>query len=141
MTVRVSIDVEDVLSTVSQMLWKIDHFKRVDIGQGLSEWQTEEMHRHRPFTMRYRAKGLAITKIRPHSLARMERMVGVQNRIVGVRKKGGWKLRKRKLKIHFRPRTSTRPILREELFVALEERMTRLLADRLRWSYFAEKSS
>jgi hypothetical protein len=41
------------------MLNQIAHFKRVDLGAELSKWQTEDMYRDRPFTMRSRGKGTA----------------------------------------------------------------------------------
>jgi hypothetical protein len=130
----VTMDTSGPLATIGAMIAQIDHFKRVGIGQELSAWQTEDMDRHKPFTMRSRAKGQAATVIRPHSLAEVLRSQGIQERITGVRKSGhGWKLRARKLKIQLRRHWSTRPILRSELYAILEQRMNAALREKLQW--------
>ena len=56
--IAISIDTKPLSSALGAMIARIDHFKRVDIGQGLSDFQTIDMHRGKPFTMRSRAKGM-----------------------------------------------------------------------------------
>jgi hypothetical protein len=131
---EIKLDTTKVVKTVDGMIERIAHFKRVDIGAELSAWQIEDLHRHRPFTMRSRAKGIAKTKIRPHSLAEMLRSQGLQQRITGVRARGrGWKLRLRHIAVHLRRHWSTRPILRSEMYEVLERRMHEALTRLLVW--------
>jgi hypothetical protein len=136
MAITISIDTKPFLDKVNGMLAKIDHFKRVDIGTGLSEFQVQDMHRHRPFTMRSRAKGQATTKIRPHSLFEMKRSIKAQRRVLRVHKSlaAGKRVRRKSLGALRYERTSTRPILREEMYSVLMERMIRLRDEKLKWS-------
>ncbi|MET0722630.1 MAG: hypothetical protein ABWY64_17615 [Tardiphaga sp.] len=84
----IELDTKAIERRLEGMIQKIDHFKRVDVGAELSHWQTEDMHRHRPFTMRSRRAGRAATIIRPHSLYEMKgrrrfaRRTGSQGRYV-----------------------------------------------------------
>jgi hypothetical protein len=104
---------------LDDMLHKIGHFKRVDIGQELSAWQTEDMHRHRPFTMRNRRAGIARTIIRPHSRYEM----GLRRRIA----------RRMIRKGRYLPRYSNRPILRDVLLEKLQSRLS-ILSEKLNWN-------
>jgi len=130
MSVQIIIDPSEVVASLTQMLGRIDHFKRVDVGMGLSDFQTQDMHRHRPFTMRSRAKGMATTKIRQHSLYEMMRSGRFRARVA-----------KRFAKtVHISPtvareylRYSTRPILRAEMYAVLGERLIRLRDDEITW--------
>jgi hypothetical protein len=112
------------LKDISKRLWvmaaRIRHFKAVDIGATLSAWQTEDMHRHRPFTKRLKRAGKASTLIRPHSKYEMTRA-----------RKAASRLRRRRKPP--RPRTSTRPILREELYVLLQKRLAEALHQKIHW--------
>jgi hypothetical protein len=131
MSIDISVDIDPLSKRLGAMLAKIDHFKRVDIGAGLSDFQTQDMHRHRPFTMRSRAKGLAVTKIRPHSLYEMQhsyRAAQRFNRYVRSTAK-----RRRKKPPRFYAHLSTRPILREGMLDVLDERMTNLLNEKIKW--------
>jgi hypothetical protein len=142
---EIDIDTEALSKRIGDMLEKINHFKRVDIGMGLSEWQTEELHRHRPFTMRSRAKGLAVTKIRPHSLFEMERSAHAAEQVVRYRRalamaaakayagKRVRKYRRRHRHQRFYRHTSTRPILREEALEVLMIEMANLLEAKIKW--------
>jgi hypothetical protein len=129
------------------MIAQIDHFKRVDIGMGLSEFQTVDMHRHRPFTMRSRARGRAVTKIRPHSLFEMERSAYQLKRLLRYRRtlatraytKRPRKYRRRHTTQRFYKHYSMRPILREEMYSVLADRMTRLLDEKITWKSSKEK--
>jgi hypothetical protein len=143
--IRISIDASKPHAAVDAMLKKLNHFKRVDIGNELSAWQMQDMHRGRgkghqgpqwhggrPFTMRSRAKGRATTVIRPHSdyeVNRREKPVSRYER--AIRRL----LRRRRIrKIPKTPiRTSTRSYLRPELLHMLEARMARLLREKLTW--------
>jgi hypothetical protein len=145
MTATITIDTKAVEDRLKKMLAKLDHFRRVDVGLGLSEFQTDEMHRNRPFTMRSRAKGIAVTKIRPHSLYETKRSVQAQKRYKRARKRyeekylpSGKKRRKRKPKYVMVAETyrkwSTRPILRTEMEARLEDLMSYLLKQKINWN-------
>jgi hypothetical protein len=125
-------------SALRRMIGNVTHLKRVGIGTALSEWQTEDMHRHRPFTMRSRAAGKATTKVRPHSLFEVNRSLYAQKGMVRVQKLLA-KPRKRAYRGQFaiyqfyRARTSTRPYLRDSMFEALTVRLGELLQKELSW--------
>jgi hypothetical protein len=145
MAISISVDVGPLSNALGRMIGMIDRFKSVDIGQGLSDFQTQDMHRGRPFTMRSRAKGIAVTKVRPHSLIEMEHSIGrrvfwTQRKQKGVPKPGSFRLTSRKLKgAHAHRHWSTRPILREELKAVLQARMSKLLEDKISWSRATEE--
>ena len=120
----------DLYATIDGMIQKLDHFKRVDIGDELSAWQTEDMHRHRPFTMRSRRAGRATTKVRPHSLYEVKRSALAQRRVFrSIRKQLG----KMVTYIPHFLRWSRRPILRTELYDRLCTRMGDLLQEKIKW--------
>jgi hypothetical protein len=123
-----TVDTSIFVKRIDKMLARIDHVKRVEIGVILSKWQVEDMDRKKPFTRRSRAKGQALTVIRPHSLFEMKRSTRFQRRLV--------RMSKRKRKPYIAPQarlhTSTRPILREELFDKLATRMQELTAS-IKW--------
>lgn len=121
---------------LGRMIAQIQHFKRVDIGAGLSEFQVQDLHRHRPFTMRSRGRGTAATKIRPHSLFEMQGRVRSERKIKRyVRDLNlGKKVRPKRTRALQYLHTSTRPILRAEMYALLEERMVRLLHEKLTWT-------
>jgi hypothetical protein len=145
MSVQIQIDTTKLEERMRKMITRLDHFRRVDIGMGLSQWQVEDLGRDRPFTMRSRAKGLATTKIRPHSLYEMERSARSQSGYYKARRKyeekwlaPGRKRRKRKPKYvlmveRHQPKTSTRPILRSMARDKLRERMRDMLQQKLTW--------
>lgn len=128
MSVDISIDMSAVSKRIGEMIGRIDHFKRVDIGNGLSDFQTQDMHRNKPFTMRSRAKGRAVTKIRPHSLFEMQRSRKTQRRMVRYLKS-----KRRRRPPRFYVQTSTRPILRREMLDRLGARMHQLFLDKIHW--------
>lgn len=134
---QISVDTSGPHAAVDGMLKKLQHFRRVDIGMEMSDWQVQDMHRRRPFTMRSRAKGRATTVIRPHSLFEVEERTKVTKgyeRAVRrlLRQLAGSKRKVRRIPkpIH---RTSTRPYLRAELLERLKARMQRLLREKLKW--------
>jgi len=126
---------EELSGTIGAMIGLIDHYKRVDIGQELSDWQVNDMHRHKPFTMRARAKGSATTKVRPHSLFEMKRSTRahrqLMRRLRARRKKGGGIVFIPMLVEH--RHWSTRDILRREMIDSLADRMHRLKEQKLGW--------
>jgi hypothetical protein len=131
---EISIDVSALEKKITTMLAQIDHFKRVDIGAELSDWQTHDMHRHRPFTMRSRAKGKATTKIRPHSLFETKRSALARERIL---RRARASARRRKEFFAAPPRSirrwSSRPILRQELEDVLDNRLRTAFREKLKW--------
>jgi hypothetical protein len=128
-------DLDRISNLVTDMINKIAHVKSVDLGATLSQWQTEDLHRHRPLTMRSRAKGRATTVIRQHSLYEMQASAREQRKVKRVITsiEAGKRVR-RKSFAHLRfQQKSTRPILRAELLHLLSERMHPLLKDKLQW--------
>lgn len=128
--IAISIDTKPLSAALGAMIARIDHFKRVDIGAGLSDFQTIDMHRNKPFTMRSRARGMATTKIRPHSLYEM--MLSGKTRRRAVRrfaKSTGITPAVAREYLKY----SSRPILRSEMYGLLEDRMKRLLAEKVHW--------
>jgi len=126
---------EAVQHSVDHMLQSIDHLKSVDIGRELADWQVEDMHRNRPFVMRYRRAGRAVTVVRPHSLYEVERSARYQckagRRLIRLMKKPS-----RKAAAAFRlfqARVSARAILRQEMYEKLVERLGEMAAEKLKW--------
>jgi hypothetical protein len=135
--IRISVDTSKPHAAVDGMLRKLTHFRRVDVGMELSNWQVEDLHRNRPFTMRSRGRGRAATVIRPHSLFEVEQRARITKgyeRAVRrlLRQLAGGKRRVRKIPKPIQ-RTSTRPYLRESMYQILQRRMQRLLRDKLKW--------
>jgi hypothetical protein len=129
----------DAQHAIGHMLQSIDHLKSVDIGRELADWQTEDLHRNRPFVMRYRRAGRAETVIRPHSLFEMKRSVRYQTtrgrrlaRLLGRRTKRSW-LKAQAAFHSFQPQTSQREILRQEMFERLVERLGEMAREHLKW--------
>jgi hypothetical protein len=149
MSIQIQIDTKSLCETIDRMIETIDHFKRVDIGAGLSDFQVDDMHRNRPFTMRSRARGTATTKIRPHSLYEMQRSAGAFRRYRRALPKyeafiASGKKRRRKAKYvrtveAYRPHTSARPILRAEMLATLWDRMLKLRDEKINWAAVKEK--
>jgi hypothetical protein len=124
---------------IGSMIAAIDHFKRVGIGHVMSEWQTEDMHRHRPFTMRSRAKGQAATVIRPHSLFEVQRSAYAQRQVGRLQKllakphSARYQYRGKLAPYRQWRRWSTRPILRSELLSTLQSRLDAAMTKLLKW--------
>jgi hypothetical protein len=113
-------NLEAVDKKLESMLNKLDYFSKVEMGHVLSQWQTDNIHRHRPFTLRWRGqKRQVVTKFRPHSLYEVKRSL----------------LAERRAKRHGAPplHTSTRPILREDMWQLLVDQMTRAFHDTIKW--------
>jgi len=134
---EVKIDTAGPLQMVSGMIRRIDHFRRVDIGTELSAWQVEDMHRHRPFTMRSRAQGRAATVVRPHSRYEVLRSRQTQRKVRrGIKELAKPRARpyrgKGMLYLAYR-KTSARAILRDELLAQLATRMRGAMHRLLMW--------
>jgi hypothetical protein len=121
-----------IITHIDGALESIKHFKESTLGGVLSEWQTKDMHRHRPFTMRAKRAGYAKTVIRQHSLLEMLRSEGAylseksQRRLMRIARKHFLypKKRRRYKSTYVEHRhTSTRKILRDELLSALANRL------------------
>jgi hypothetical protein len=138
--VQIQINTKPLSEMLGRMIAQVEHFKRVDIGMGLSDFQTEDMHRNRPFTMRSRARGVAVTKIRPHSLYEMVGRVRTQRKIKRyVRDLNlGRRVQPKRARALQYLHTSTRDILRAEMYAVLEERMVRLLNEKITWTNVKE---
>jgi hypothetical protein len=126
----VTVDASGPIATLHGMVRQLDHFGRVGIGQEMSEWQTEDMHRKRPFTKRNRSAKTAATLVRPHSRYEVNRSRNAQRRIARRARKHGELLSL--VTQPTRPR-STRPILRAELVLKLHERMSQAMREKLQW--------
>ena len=114
-------DVKSIADRLEKMKDKLDHFGKVQLGEIMSDWQTKEMHRHRPFTMRWRGKKRQVqTVVRPHSLYEMK---GERKRVVRAHRR------------HVAPprHWSTRPILRAELETQLFNEMNDAFHDAINW--------
>jgi hypothetical protein len=148
------IDVQSaaVIARLSDMLNQINYVKRTGIGAALSQFQTEDMHRDRPFTMRSRGAGRATTIVRPHSLYEMQRseMASRQFARATIRYQkfiaSGRKYRKRRPKYiaiamrNYR-KWSTRPILRDVMYDKLKDRLEKMMSEKLRWEHSRHKAA
>lgn len=132
----IEVDVSGPLRTVNNMLRRLGRLRR-DIAHELSAWQTEDVHRERPFTRR-KGKGIYQTKFRPHSLYEVNRgrvrLIKKSESPLGrqTRKRQRIRVRRKKTARVYR-RSSTRPILRSAMIARLHTRMSELLHENLRW--------
>lgn len=121
--------VEGLFQTIDSMVDQVDTFGREEMPQGLTDWQIEDMRRRYPQTDMPNDK-TAVTTIYPRSpLSDMpgykagkykrRTVVITKPNVGGLGGAGG--------------RTSTRPILRPELFEKLYDRMTGLIEQSLKW--------
>ena len=126
---------EEVRHSINRMVQSLEHLRTFDLGGELSAWQTEDVHRNKPFTMRFRKAGRAQTVFRPHAWKQVIRSRRYQ-------RSGGRKLAR--LVLHpsrkaaaafgrFQSITSTLPILREELVEKLGERLLEMAKEQLKW--------
>jgi hypothetical protein len=121
-------DLQDFDRRLAGMLQKLDHFGTVDLGREMSDWQVQDMHRHRPFTMRWRGRVRKVmTKVRPHSL---REVLGQRRYMRKVLKLKVGRAPRRHRTYH---RWSTRPILRGELLGRLQTHMQLALATLIKW--------
>jgi hypothetical protein len=130
---------EAVKHRVDHMLQSIEHLKRTDLGNELADWQVEDMGRNRPFVMRWRRQGRAVTIVRPHSLKQVRRSIAYQRsggrriaRLLARTTKRGF-LKAQAAFHSFQPITSQRPYLRDELLEKLVTRLGEMAAEKLKW--------
>lgn len=142
---EIQFDVAPVVQRLQGMLEQIDWVKRVGLGQEMDSWQTDDLGRDKPFTLRSRARGYVRTTIHPHSYYETLRAAGrtarARRQLKAVLRRKALFLAKRKR----RPRKpkpkhervydhwSTRPILRQQLETQLEERMSAFVRQKLSW--------
>ena len=118
---RISFDTSKLQKRLDDMTEQLKALGQVQLGQELKAWQSEDMHRKHP-TQRVWAKGKrASTIIRPHSIYEMKRSKKAAQR--ATRRKSGWGPL---------AHTSTRPVLRAELYDRLTARMHDLIA-KIKW--------
>jgi len=131
-------DIKRLETRMENMIKHIAHIKSVDLGNTLSDWQREDLHRHRAFTMKSRAKGRATTVIRQHSLYEMQQSVRAQRKVkrVVAALQAGKRVRKKRLHFYlgYQQPYSTRPILRDEVYRLLPPRLSTMLREHLKWS-------
>ncbi|HEY2243467.1 MAG TPA: hypothetical protein VGH47_04485 [Xanthobacteraceae bacterium] len=101
-------------------------------GDILSDWQTEDIHRKRAFTLKWGKRvHKAQTTVRPHSLHEMLGEHAYQRIVLHTPNVKRGHIRRRYRGRVYR-RTSTRPILRSGLLELLQARLNEALA-RLKW--------
>ena len=118
---------EQITATLDSMVKQIDQLGKSDMADELTAWQSEDMRRRYPNTKQEDDKTVS-TEIWPRSRLSDD-----------PSKRRQWKPVRR---VYAAPRTgtaggtpvhSTRPVLREELFTMLVERMDALLSRVLEW--------
>jgi hypothetical protein len=120
----ISLDVSGLIARLEKMTEKLEQFPD-KMADELTAWQVEDMHRHYPNTEK---EGNAVTtEIWPRGRPWLENNQKKINSIMRARRKAGRPV--------FGPvrKGTHRPILREELFVKLCERMDALMAKELTW--------
>jgi hypothetical protein len=141
MDISINMDIEPLMKRFERMSDKINNFKRVGIGSEMSNWQVEDMHRDKPFTMRWRAQGRAQTKVRQHSLYEMLRSQGAAMTLKEQKKivrglKGHLKYRVRRgfyKSLQEHRHWSTREILRKQMEEDLMQRMSARMKRDINW--------
>jgi hypothetical protein len=110
---------------IGGMIGRLRNLSSRGVRNELADWEVEDMHRDAPWARRSRPRGTAYTTVRPHSRYEMRRSRAYQRRALRRTLKGST--------APFQMKTSTRPILRQELLDRLAERYVELLSERLRW--------
>lgn len=126
---------EEVRHSINRMAQSLEHLRTVDLGHELSEWQVQDVGRNKPFTMKYRRAGRAVTIFRPHSWKQMKRSGRYQRRgqRAVLRLAARPSLKAAHAVGRFQALTSTLPILREELVEKLGERLVEMAKEQLQW--------
>jgi hypothetical protein len=130
MTLKIEIDASDVLDTVENMLHQIEIFPKECMTQEFLNWQAEDMRRKEPDVTQEDKDVYTILTPRSqvHNRPQRQRMTPG----TAIRKPRRPVIRQQQVIVSTKPR-STRPILREELFDRLDERMVRLMHEELAW--------
>ena len=130
---KISLDASKSHAAVDGMLKKLSHFRRVDIGQEMSEWQTEDMNRNSrlPCARAPRVERQPI--IRPHSLFEVQqraRPVKKYERAIRRLLRG----KKAQAARNCRIQTPRRGHICARCFTSnCKRRMQRLLKEKLQW--------
>src|SRR5215475_293447 len=137
----ITIDTAAVEQRLNDMLKKIEHVRRHDLRDTMSDWQVQDMHRNRPFTMRWLKLFKVQTRVRPHSLYETKRSAQYQRRQGGriVRLAARGSRRAGQVFRQFEPKMSTRPYLRAELKVQLLGRMRDMMQEKLTWGQISPR--
>jgi len=134
--------VDRINATLKSMLEQVERFGQTDMPNELTVWQTDDMHRKRPNTTEPEPN-VAMTMIyqRGTRRSRTERP-GID---AFYRTKIRKRRRRRKVKVAFKIArrgrrkqgksgpSAARPILRPVLYDELQQRMNKLLTDKLKW--------
>jgi hypothetical protein len=115
----VDVDIKAALERIEGMQKRIATFEHTDIREEVRNWETRDVRRHRPGAKSIRGGGAKVI-FRPHSRYEMRRARAAMRRTV---RKGRY----------YVGRLSMRPILRRFLIDRLTERMSELMAEKLRW--------
>jgi hypothetical protein len=108
----------EAVEKFESMQEKIKALEHTGLVEETRNWEVRDVHRHRPGAHRMRGGGSWV-KFRPHSQYEMRRARRAQRRPF---RKG-----------RYLYRVSQRPILRPFLISRLEERISELLANTLKW--------
>lgn len=149
----IQIDTTAIGSLLEAMKNQIGWMKAVGIGQFTDDWQTDDMNRQKPFTLRARRAGYALATVHPHSLyetlkaagyragatkeGRRYKRAATKQLKAQLRRKALMVSRRRKKKkkvVVRRGPWSTRPILRQELQGLLIERGNEFVRTNLNWA-------
>jgi hypothetical protein len=122
--ISVSIDTTEVEQALQQELQALTEFP-IAMAEELTAWQTEDMKRNYPNTTT--TQNTATTMIWPRSRLSEQRQAQRRQAMRQPNRRSGLP-RPRGALVH-----SARPILREELFDQLTERMDELMVDKLGW--------
>ena len=124
---RIECDVTPVVKRLLKMQRRIRWAKRTGIGTVMSEWQSDDLNRNRPYTKRWRQMGQVRTLVRPHSLREMKR-----SRKFAKRELRRAKRRRAYVISRAYFKRSTRPILRVVMDTLLKERYREFIAS-IKW--------
>jgi hypothetical protein len=119
---EITLDVSKLVETLNSMEAQLKNFP-TDMGQELTDWQTEDMNRRYPNTTVDETS--ASTEIWPTS------RLNDQKRIVAALRSRGKKVAQPVARV--KGAGSQRPILREELYEKLVTRMDKLMSEKLSW--------
>jgi hypothetical protein len=126
---NIEVNTDAVVARLEAMAKQVEAFGKTDMPQGLTDWQTEDMHRKYPETEIDATAApdvSATTMIYPRSRT-FDQTHPHRGRVVAVRKPV---LSSMPRLLHS---VMQHPILRPELFDKLYSRMVALLDDKIRW--------
>jgi hypothetical protein len=123
MAIEVTIDTSEFQACIDRTIAAVTTFSTTDMKHELEVWQIEDMHRHYPNTEEP-TDGVMTTSVWPRSrLSKKQRPVHSYTYTRHVPRRFA-------VPHHL---TSHRPILREELWLRLCDRMDALLGEKITW--------